>query len=511
MKRLLYILISFLPLGMSAQNMYEIAPLMQNELTGTSRYISMGGSMGALGADVSVMGSNPAGIGLYRSSDFAITGSMGFYNTNAVYNGNATKSKGTVFDVENFGAVLANKVNNAGSLKFLNFGIGYRRTNNFSGEFAMAGPSNGYSQQYAIRDLYDMKPFELKDADYKAFEGFYYSWLPLLATYANIGDKDDNLITKPDGSLIYEPTDVEYTSEKRGGTMEVDFNFAANINDRFYFGATLSLVNVDYSVNSVYYEYDEEGTIYSIGNSNKMEGTGCNIKLGAILRPFKYFPFKLGVAVHTPTWYNIRNLYYADIWGPADEDYYDTRNEDLYYDILETRSRFFTPWRFIASASYTFDAIMAFNVDYEFADYSSAGYTSLDAGSKSVQNEEISLNLRGQHNIRAGVEFNVGAGISLRAGYNYSTAMFNGGAYKDMITVPCTTTSTEYENIFETEAVTLGGGYRGKVFYFDMAYVLSSRKSDFYTYYDPSSEEPSPAASVDQTNHTITATFGLRF
>lgn len=511
MKRLLYIIVSFLPFGLGAQNMYEIAPLMQNGLTGTSRYISMAGSMGALGADMSVMGSNPAGIALYRKSDVALTTGLEFSNARASYNGNAVKSGDVVFDIENFGAVFANKVTDARDLKFLNFGIGLRRTNGLSGEFAMAGPSLGYSQQYAIRDLYDQNPFELKGLDYTAYENFQYSWLPLLATYANIGDVDGNLLTRPDGTLIYEPTDVEFLSKKGGDTFEVDFNFAANISDRFYFGATFSLVNVDYSVNTEYYEYDGHGEIYSIGNSNTMHGTGCNLKLGAILRPFKYSPFKLGVAVHTPTIYAVKNYYYANIWGPADEDYYDTRDEDLYYDILETNSRFYTPWRFIASAAYTFDAIMAFNVDYEFTDYSSARYTFLDAGSKRVQNEEMSLNLKAQHTVRAGAEFNVGAGISLRAGYNYSTAMFNKGAYKDMITVPVTATSTEYENVFDSESITLGGGYRGKKFYFDMAYVLNTRESDFYTYYDALSDEPNPAANVEYTNHKITATIGIRF
>ncbi len=495
----------------SAQNMYEIAPLMQNGLTGTSRYISMGGSMGALGADMSVMGSNPAGIGLYRSSDFALTGSMVFNGSKATYNEYTVKGSDVAFGLENFGAVLANKVYNASNLKFLNFGIGFRRTNGLAGEFAMAGPSNGYSQQYAIRDLYDNNPFALKGLDYKGFEGFRYSWLPMLATYANIGDEDGNLLTRPDGTLIYEPTDVEFFSEKKGGSSEVDFNFAANISDRFYFGATLSLVSVDYSVSTVYHEYDDLGEIYSIGTNNAMRGTGYNLKLGAILRPFKYSPFRIGVAVHTPTEYVMTNSFYADIWGPDDRDYYDTRDTELYGNVLDVRSKFFTPWRFMASASYTFDTFLALNADYEYTDYSTARYKFLEAGSKQVQNEEISLNLKAQHNIRAGAEFNLGKGFSLRAGYIYSTAMFNDGAYKDMITMPTFATSTEYENIFDSETVTAGGGYRGKRFYFDMAYVFNTQKSGFYTYFDPLSQEPNPATKVNYSSHTITATFGVRF
>ena len=59
MKRLLY-LVLLLPLGINAQNMYNVSSLFGNDLNGTARYIGMGGSMSALGADMSTMGTNPA-------------------------------------------------------------------------------------------------------------------------------------------------------------------------------------------------------------------------------------------------------------------------------------------------------------------------------------------------------------------------------------------------------------------------------------------------------------------
>ena len=512
MKRVLYILVSFLALGLNAQNMYETAAFMQNDLTGTSRYISMGGSMGALGGDVSVMGSNPAGIALYRSNDFAITGSMAFNRTKATYNGTAVNTNNVNFDVENFGAVLANKVNDGGSLKFFNVGIGYRKKNGLKNEFTMNGSSVAdgmlFSQQYAIRELYDNNPFRLEGLDYMSYENMYHSWLPLLAAYANIGDVDGNFLTLPDKSLIYAPTGVEFYNDERGGVSEVDFNISANLNDRFYIGATLSAVTVDYTANSVYYEYDEIGDIYSIGNYNHIEGNGFNIKLGAIVRPFKYSPFKLGVAIHTPTWYKLANYYYADIKGPFG-DFYDTRDEELYYDVLRVRSKFNSPWRYIASASYTFDTFMALNVDYEYADYSTSEYKMVEAGSKGAQNEEIKYNLAKQHSVRVGAEFNLGGGVSLRGGYCYSTAPFKADAYKEMMNMPVTLTSTDYNNRFDKESVTVGAGYRSKMFYFDIAYVFDTQKADFYTYYDR--EYINPAAKMEYSNHTLTATLGIKF
>lgn len=43
----------------SAQNAYDAEKLLGNDLNGTARFVGMGGAMGALGGDISVMSSNP--------------------------------------------------------------------------------------------------------------------------------------------------------------------------------------------------------------------------------------------------------------------------------------------------------------------------------------------------------------------------------------------------------------------------------------------------------------------
>lgn len=63
------------PWGM-AQTIYDGAKLTGKDLNGTARFVGMGGAMGALGGDISTMGTNPSGIGLYRSSD--VMTSFGF-------------------------------------------------------------------------------------------------------------------------------------------------------------------------------------------------------------------------------------------------------------------------------------------------------------------------------------------------------------------------------------------------------------------------------------------------
>lgn len=48
------------PWGM-AQTIYDGAKLTGKDLNGTARFVGMGGAMGALGGDISTMGTNPVG------------------------------------------------------------------------------------------------------------------------------------------------------------------------------------------------------------------------------------------------------------------------------------------------------------------------------------------------------------------------------------------------------------------------------------------------------------------
>ena len=66
----------FAALSANAQEIYENAKLAGEDLNGTARYVGMGGAMEALGADISTIGTNPAGIGLFRHSNVSISGGL---------------------------------------------------------------------------------------------------------------------------------------------------------------------------------------------------------------------------------------------------------------------------------------------------------------------------------------------------------------------------------------------------------------------------------------------------
>ena len=87
----------------SAQDAYDVSRVLGNNLNGTARFVGMGGAMSALGGDISVMGTNPAGIGIYRRNDFSV--SVGFNNTatESNFNGNGMKEDRTKASFDQIG------------------------------------------------------------------------------------------------------------------------------------------------------------------------------------------------------------------------------------------------------------------------------------------------------------------------------------------------------------------------------------------------------------------------
>ena len=511
-----YILSAFLfaAMGVSAQSSYEAARLFDSDLTGTARFVGMGGSMSALGADVSVMSVNPAGTALYRSGDISF--SMGFlsHSLESDYNGTKSKKNNSYFGIDNVGMVYVNYIDEP-SEKFLNFGFNYKRRKDLRREFSMFGLSDGFSQMYKMQQLYYANKFPINDMSSQLYTSGRYSWLALLAADGGLlwegKNVDGNYVGQ--GELMVEPNDSHsqvYYSEEKGGVDQIDINVSANVNDQLYLGFTVGAYNVDYSRYSYYGEDDDLGEIYTLHNWYDTKGSGFDMKFGAIIRPIYDSSFRIGLAVHTPTWYRLTDCMSAAIYGLYDDAgkqmAMDTQSPDAYANNYYIDYLLTTPWRFNISTAYIYDNFIAMNAEYEYTDYSSAGI-SIDGDDIAAIDEEFESNMKGVHTFRAGAEMILTKNLSMRFGYNYITAPFEKDAAKFMLSNM--DTNTEYLNRFDTQNITLGAGFRSGMFYVDAAYLLSMQKADFAPYYD--AEIVNPVASVTDTKHKFMMTLGMRF
>jgi len=97
-----------------------------SDLSGTARGMAMGGAFGALGGDLTGISINPAGIGVYRSSE--VVGTLGLAQEKSEV-GSVTRNK-TQFAFDNIGFVgyfpLSKRCH-----PFLNFGFTYNNIKNF--------------------------------------------------------------------------------------------------------------------------------------------------------------------------------------------------------------------------------------------------------------------------------------------------------------------------------------------------------------------------------------------
>lgn len=122
----------FTAVSVSAQTIYNAANIANKDLNGTARFVGMGGAMGALGGDITTMGTNPAGIGIYRSNDAAVSFGFSSYGTESNYMGNKMSSDKTRADFNNAGFVFSTKVGNVTPLRYVNFGFNYQRVKSFT-------------------------------------------------------------------------------------------------------------------------------------------------------------------------------------------------------------------------------------------------------------------------------------------------------------------------------------------------------------------------------------------
>lgn len=500
----------------NAQNVYDAERVLGNDLNGTARFVGMGGAMGALGGDISVMGTNPAGIGIFRSNDLSVSFGFNSTGTESTFNGTKMKEDRTRASLDQLGFVYSYKVGNNTSLRYVNFGFNYHKSKNFNRLFSMGGMLDGLSQSWQLTQELGNAGVDspaLFDAILDAQNPYdqYWNTYPVLSVMgATTGLVDWPL----DATQLWgwDGYSNNFYSQETGGISQYDFNVAFNIEDRFYIGATLGVYDVNYDRFSSYTEelnddFGEANGGYTLDNYFGLKGAGVDFKLGVIARPIEDSPFRLGLAVHTPTWYDLTESYNATL--DSDILAYDSPYSQTLSDYMDPLLyltydyRIETPWKFNLSAGTTLGGLVAVGAEYEYADYSSSKLKDMDGYDLGDQSSVENF-LKGVHTFRVGMEARLTPEFSLRAGYNYTSAAFEDDAYSALSYYR---TSTDFNNVKAKNTATFGVGYRGNVLYADLAYKYDMYKSDFYAFDDIDL----PKTEVNNSRHQLVFTLGARF
>ncbi len=501
MKNRYFLFATALMIAMSAnaQETYENAKLVGEDLNGTARYVGMGGAMEALGADISTIGTNPAGLGLFRHSNLSVSGGLLMQSNGKEFtNGNKTNAS---FD--QIGGVYSTRT---GAKSFLNFGFNYHKGKNFDYILNAANSLNGSSQnkQSFIKGL-------LGD---EGKGGFFIDRDP--KTNANVGysdlNKKSNAYTFSQIDYLYwntliptnNPTkpydydggnDYTFNRAHNGYIGNYDFSISGNLNDRVYLGVTFGIKDVHYNAYSEYSENLVSGARASVADNRSITGSGFDVTAGVIVRPIESSPFRIGAYVKTPTWYDLTT---SNTTSLIDYRNYGAANNSKYvnnsYDF-----KIWTPWKFGFSLGHTIGSSLALGATYEYEDYSrintrinDGGYIDYWTGSyydSSIADTQMNNHtrevLKAVSTLKLGVEYKPTTNLALRAGYNYVSPMYVSDGQKDPGLSSLGTSyasATDYTNWKATNRFTLGVGYQIDKFNIDLAYQYSSQSGDFYPF-----------------------------
>lgn len=536
MKRI-FIIFSAVALATTAvaQETYENANLATEDLNGTARYVGMGGAMDALGADISTIGTNPAGIGLFRHS----TANVSF---GVVSQQDAQSFSGydkTKMSFDQVGFVYSRRT---GRSSFLNVAFNYHKSRNFNHILSAANTLGGASQNKLsylkgaegvydnVQQGSDGRYYGVTDYGYgletsSAFSQVDYLYYNTMLYAGTVENEDGEQVPSFMNTLA---SGYAFNRGNTGYIGEYDFNISGNINDRVYLGLTFGISDVHYKNYSVYGENLVDGSSINLVDERRITGTGFNVKGGVIFRPTETSPLRIGVSVATPTWYDLTTSNGTSLVYNTTTDGGKQLPTGESYDF-----KLYTPWKFGLSLGTTVGRNLAIGAVYEYADYGNLdsrintgsgyddwGYYYDNSESDISMNNHTEATLKGVHTLKLGLELKPEENWAIRLGYNFVSPMYDKDGFKDgSVESPGTyySSTTDFTNWKSTNRITCGFGYSMDRFSVDLAYQYTVQNGDFYPfmgyYPDDSSSDSNivTATKVDNKRHQVLLTLGYHF
>lgn len=542
-KRLSSLILAALPVVAFSQTAFDAYQMSRYDLRGTARFMSMAGAFGAIGGDLSSLNQNPAGIGVYRKNEIGFTLDIDMQSTKAPFlmNNNASwgqnSTSQTKVSVPNIGYVGV-AFTGSDIMPVFQWGFSYGRVASFNrryrGSIDMNGSLSNYIAGYTTADGYTTGQLQSSTDNY--WNRAHAPWMSILAYNSYMINPLASNMNQYQGLWLDGTTYgiADFDVEEKGFIDEYEINFGGNFTNSIYWGLGVGISDIDYSRYVYYKEYmtgalapvvennetvagapdfDNEAQI-GLSSNQRITGTGVNVKFGLIYRPIN--EFRVGLAVHTPTYYNLTQS--ND--GIVDYNYGDNsavRGTDTGTPIESYDWKLRTPWRLIASAATVIGGRGIVSVDYEYRPYQNITTKFSDGYDCSDVNSDIKTYYKSSNILRIGGEFRVTPNFSVRAGYSFesspTTSQFKNDETMVYTSNPYDTgTAPSYSVDDKTQYITCGIGYRYKSFYADAAYVHRSHTSDFhpYTGYNGYTENPN-TAEIKENNNNIVLSVGFKF
>ncbi|MBB3186483.1 OmpP1/FadL family transporter [Microbacter margulisiae] len=495
-----------------SQDGFDALKASQYPLKGTARYMSMGGAFTSLGGDPSSITLNPAGLGVYRSSELSATLNLQDNTTSSLWNGQSGSDNNFTAHFNNVSMVTAFNGNNP---KFSSaFGVSYERIKSFN----RSGIMNGTNQYSSITDYMAGYTNGIPESDLTTannndpYNNTNVPWISELAYQGYLINPNTSASTANQWSSLLgnnEHVKPQYAFSESGYVDQYNLSYGVNLNNFVYLGASVGFQELSYTLNSNYVEAFGGGGNMNLQNQIYTSGSGIDVKVGAIVRPTNFL--RLGIAYHSPMFYTMTDNYYADL-------YYNAQYTGTTYTPSDggySKYKLQTPSVITVGASGIIGQKGLISFDYEYADYSTMKLRDQnnDAFAFNTENQDISNMMQGVSTYKIGGEYRINKNLAVRLGYNYITPATKSNAVRNL---PYNTVRTDPQYFLQgnTQNYAAGLGYASNNWSIDVAYVLMNQHESFYPYNDSWIYSPDnmvhPASFTTKTNNFV-MTLGIRF
>jgi long-subunit fatty acid transport protein len=372
------------------------------------------------------------------------------------------------------------------------------------------------------------------------FGGDPFYWGPTLAYKNGVTNKDEQgwFIDRIGSEAEIDQYNAVQT---RGSIGEYALTIGFNLMDKIYIGASLGLQSLDYRREVFYgedYIYTEETlptgeempyqlTYMNYQQNSHISGMGVNLKFGITARPVNWL--RIGVAYHSPTWYDANFQYGGSMWsetysaGNNPEGYDLNRNgyfhDDVSSPVLTDEGphgwNFRSPSRLLTGVAVTIGRRVILSADYERSWYQTNRLESSPIqGLASGYTPTFKDVFKGSNTVRVGAEAYILPSLPIRVGYIWNGSTLRDG-YEDIV--------ASHPMVTEQWFATAGFGIKfSESLYLDFAYQYGvskqSKYQSFYGYYtdregntvDELTTE-SRLYSTHTNRHHAVLTLGFRF
>ncbi|MGZ8509912.1 MAG: OmpP1/FadL family transporter [Chitinophagaceae bacterium] len=518
MKKKLFLgVFSLLSIPLFAQIPEDVLKYSWQPTNGTARVNAIGGAMGSLGGDISANFINPAGLGFYKTREIVLSPGFSFLKNKSNFRGTAASDKDSYFNLGTSGIVAGWQGNGRWSSKALSLGI--TRTANFSNKVFYTGENDfsSHGEQYAADAVNKGSIDDLPFNNTVAYGTRLAAWNYAIDTASIPGHAGQDIISMAMWNALKNGGDFRvnqsHSIETSGGITEIGVGYAANMDDKLYIGGSLGLPIVKYQKKSIFREEDATGNTDNNFNFNETtetfttKGMGINAKFGIIAKPADFI--RLGLAVHTPTWYSLEDTYdgsmltdlenYRTTPGAIRVSLSDVLNAG---EIPEYKYELISPWKFMLSGSYVLREAEDvrqqkgfITADVEYVTHKSNKFrNSEDIGNNSEYyngvNNTIKDYYKGAFNFRIGGELKFTT-LMTRLGFSYY-----GSPYSD--------------KELKANKMFVGGGlgYRNAGIFIDLTYVHALQKGVDFPYRLP--DKANTYATTKGGGGNLMLTFGFK-